>query len=103
MKVLVTGKINETAGRIIEQTAQVDFLPTMTEEELIKIIPQYDAMMVRSQTKVTAKIIEAGTNLKIIGRAGVGVDNIDVEAATQKGIIVVNSPDGNTMQPLSTP
>ena len=53
--------------------------------------------MVRSQTKVTAKIIEAGTNLKIIGRAGVGVDNIDVEAATQKGIIVVNSPDGNTM------
>ena len=97
MKVLVTDKINETAGRIIEQTAQVDFLPTMTEEELIKIIPQYDAMMVRSQTKVTAKIIEAGTNLKIIGRAGVGVDNIDVEAATQKGIIVVNSPDGNTM------
>ena len=73
MKVLVTDKINETAGRIIEQTAQVDFLPTMTEEELIKIIPQYDAMMVRSQTKVTAKIIEAGTNLKIIGRAGVGV------------------------------
>ena len=67
MKVLVTDKINETAGRIIEQTAQVDFLPTMTEEELIKIIPQYDAMMVRSQTKVTAKIIEAGTNLKIIG------------------------------------
>ena len=97
MKVLVTDKINETAGRIIEQTAQVDFLPTMTEDELIKIIPQYDAMMVRSQTKVTAKIIEAGTNLKIIGRAGVGVDNIDVEAATQKGIIVVNSPDGNTM------
>ena len=97
INIVVTDKINETAGRIIEQTAQVDFLPTMTEEELIKIIPQYDAMMVRSQTKVTAKIIEAGTNLKIIGRAGVGVDNIDVEAATQKGIIVVNSPDGNTM------
>lgn len=97
MKVLITDKINETAGRIIEPAAEVDFLPTMSEEELIKIIPNYDALMVRSQTKVTSKIIEAGVNLKIIGRAGVGVDNIDLEAATQKGIIVVNSPDGNTM------
>ena len=97
MKVLITDKINESAGKIIERVADVDFLPTMTEDELIKIIPQYEALMVRSQTKVTAKIIEAGINLKIIGRAGVGVDNIDVEAATQKGIIVVNSPDGNTM------
>lgn len=97
MKVLVTDKINESAGKIIEKAAEVDILPTMNEEELIKIIPQYDALMVRSQTKVTSKIIEAGKNLKIIGRAGVGVDNIDVEAATQKGIIVVNSPDGNTM------
>ena len=97
MKVLVTDKINESAGAIIEKAAEVDFLPTMSEEELIKVIPNYDALMVRSQTKVTAKIIEAGKNLKIIGRAGVGVDNIDLEAATQNGIIVVNSPDGNTM------
>lgn len=97
MKVLVTDKINESAGNIISDVAEVDFLPTMTEDELVKIIPQYDALMVRSQTKVTPKIIEAGSNLKIIGRAGVGVDNIDLDAATQKGIIVVNSPDGNTM------
>lgn len=97
MKVLVTDKINESAGKIIEHAAEVDFLPTMSEDDLIKIIPQYEALMVRSQTKVTAKIIEAGKNLKIIGRAGVGVDNIDIDAATQKGIIVVNSPDGNTM------
>ena len=97
MKVLITDKINELAGKIIEQVAQVDILPTMEEEELIKVIPQYDALMVRSQTKVTSKVIEAAKNLKIIGRAGVGVDNIDVEAATQKGIIVVNSPDGNTV------
>ena len=97
MKVLVTDKINEAAGRIIEAVAEVDFLPTMSEDELVKIIADYDALMVRSQTKVTPKIIEAGKNLKIIGRAGVGVDNIDLEAATQKGIIVVNSPDGNTM------
>ena len=97
MKVLVTDKINEAAGKINEAAAEVDFLPTMSEEELVKIIEKYDALMVRSQTKVTPKIIEAGKNLKIIGRAGVGVDNIDLEAATQKGIIVVNSPDGNTM------
>ena len=97
MKVLVTDKINESAGKIIEPAAEVDFLPTMSEEELVKVIPDYDALMVRSQTKVTPKIIEAGVNPKIIGRAGVGVDNIDLEAATQKGIIVVNSPDGNTM------
>lgn len=97
MKVLVTDKINEAAGRIIEAAAEVDFLPTMSEDELVKIIGNYDALMVRSQTKVTPKIIEAGKNLKIIGRAGVGVDNIDLESATQNGIIVVNSPDGNTM------
>ncbi len=96
MKVLVTDKINESAGDIIKEAAQVDFLPTMDENELAQKIGEYDALMVRSQTKVTPKIIEAGKNLKIIGRAGVGVDNIDVDAATQKGIIVVNSPDGNT-------
>lgn len=97
MKVLVTDKINDIASKIIEKVATVDNLPTMSEEELIKIIPEYDALMVRSQTKVTQKIIEAGKNLKIIGRAGVGVDNIDIDSATQNGIIVVNSPDGNTM------
>lgn len=97
MKVLVTDKINESAGKIIEGVAQVDFLPTMNEDELVKKIGEYDALMVRSQTKVTPKIIEAGKKLKIIGRAGVGVDNIDLESATQNGIIVVNSPDGNTM------
>ncbi len=96
MKVLITDKINETAKKIVEEAAQADILPTMPEEELCKIIGGYDALMVRSQTKVTAKVLEAAKNLKIIGRAGVGVDNIDVETATQKGIIVVNSPDGNT-------
>lgn len=96
MKVLITDKINEAAGKILDGTAQVDFVPTLSEDELIEKIKNYDALMVRSQTKVTRKILEAGKNLKIVGRAGVGVDNIDVEAATQNGIIVVNSPDGNT-------
>ena len=96
MKVLITDKINETAKNIIDEVAQGVILPTMSEDELCKVIGEYDALMVRSQTKVTPKVIEAGKNLKIIGRAGVGVDNINLEAATQNGIIVVNSPDGNT-------
>lgn len=96
MKVLITDKINEAAGKILEGVAQVDFIPTLPEDELAEKIKDYDALMVRSQTKVTKKILEAGKNLKIVGRAGVGVDNVDIEAATQNGIIVVNSPDGNT-------
>src|SRR3989339_1675533 len=66
-------------------------------DEIVKIIPQYDALIVRSATKVTPKIIEAGKNLKIIGRAGVGVDNVDLPTATKNGVIVVNSPEGNTV------
>lgn len=96
MKILVTDAINPCVEGILRENGRVDFLPPMSEEELLKIIANYDALMVRSQTKVTRNIIEA-SNLKIIGRAGVGVDNIDIEAATQKGIIVTNSPDGNTI------
>ena len=96
MKVLITDKINEAAGKELEGVAQVDFIPTLSEDELAEKIKDYDALMVRSQTKVTKKILDAGKKLKIVGRAGVGVDNVDIEAATQNGIIVVNSPDGNT-------
>lgn len=96
MKVLITDKINKSAGEILEGVAQVDFIETLDEENLAKKIVDYDALMIRSQTKVTKKILEAGKNLKIVGRAGVGVDNVDVEEATKSGIIVVNSPDGNT-------
>ena len=96
MKVLITDKINETAKQIIDEAAEGVILPTMSEDELCSVIGEYSGLMVRSQTKVTAKVIEAAKNLKIIGRAGVGVDNIDLEAATKRGIIVVNSPDGNT-------
>lgn len=96
MKVLITDKINESAGKILEGVAQVDFIPTLPEDELAEKIKDYDALMIRSQTKVTKKILEAGKNLKIVGRAGVGVDNVDIDAATQAGVIVVNSPDGNT-------
>ena len=64
-------------------------------DELISLIGEYDALVVRSETKVTAPVVEAGTRLRVIARAGVGVDNIDVEAASRHGIVVVNSPTGN--------
>ncbi len=96
-KVLVTDKLNESGLEILKQVAEVDYIPGISAEELKKIIKKYNALLVRSQTKVTKEIIEAcSKEMKIIGRAGVGVDNIDLEAATQKGIIVVNSPEGNT-------
>lgn len=96
-KVLVSDKLNESGLDILKQVADVDYKPGVTPEDLKKIIKDYSALLVRSQTIVTKEIIEAcSPNMKIIGRAGVGVDNIDLEAATNKGIIVVNSPEGNT-------
>jgi D-3-phosphoglycerate dehydrogenase len=75
--------------------AKVDERRGQSAEALLEIIPRYDALVVRSETKVTAPLIDAGERLRIIARAGVGVDNIDVEAATRRGIVVVNSPLGN--------
>src|SRR5690625_6717667 len=68
----------------------------LTKDELLKEIGNYDALLVRSQTQVTREVIEQAHNLKVIARAGVGVDNIDLQAATENGVIVVNAPDGNT-------
>lgn len=96
-KVLVSDPIDQAGIDIISQVAQVDVQTGLSTEELIKIVPEYDALMIRSGTRVTKEIVEVGTQLKIIGRAGVGVDNVDVQAATRKGIVVVNSPEGNTI------
>lgn len=96
-KVLVSDTIDKAGIDILSQVAQVDIKTGLPPEELVKIIPEYNALMLRSGTQVTQAIIEAGTQLKIIGRAGVGVDNIDVKAATRQGIVVVNSPEGNTI------
>lgn len=97
-KVLVTDKLDESGLTILKQGgSEVDYKPGIDAAELINIIGGYDALLVRSQTKATKEILESGSKLKIIGRAGVGVDNIDVETATEKGIIVVNSPEGNTI------
>jgi D-3-phosphoglycerate dehydrogenase len=96
-KVLVSDPIDRAGIDILSQVAHVDVKTGLPPEELVKIISEYDALMIRSGTQVTQEVIQNGTQLKIIGRAGVGVDNVDVNAATRQGIVVVNSPEGNTI------
>ncbi len=96
-KVLVSDPIDQAGIDILSQVAQVDVKTNLSPEQMMQIIPEYDALMIRSGSRVTQEIIEAGIQLKIIGRAGVGVDNVDVNAATRQGIVVVNSPEGNTI------
>ena len=98
-KILVADPISErgvselASGGALDVTVKTG----LKEDELLKIIGEYSGLVVRSQTKVNAKVINAATKLKVIGRAGVGVDNVDVEAATKRGIIVMNTPGGNTI------
>jgi D-3-phosphoglycerate dehydrogenase len=98
-KVLVADPVSQSGvdelalGGALEVTVQTG----LPEAELIKIIPEFSALVVRSQTKVTAAVLEAAKNLKVVGRAGVGVDNVDIEAATKAGVIVMNTPGGNTI------
>ncbi|QHW30220.1 phosphoglycerate dehydrogenase [Paenibacillus rhizovicinus] len=98
-KVLVSDPISDLGiQKLVDaEDVAVDKKPGLSEDELVAIIGEYDALLVRSQTRVTARIMDAGKSLKVVGRAGVGVDNIDLEAATQRGIIVINAPDGNTI------
>ncbi len=97
VKILVTEPVAPDGIKIMEEVGQVDIKTGMTPQELVACIGDYDALLVRSETKVTREVIEAGKKLQVIGRAGVGVDNIDIDAATQKGAIVVNAPEANTI------
>lgn len=97
MRVLVADKISDKGLGVLRDVAEIDIKTGLKEDEIAAIICDYDAMMVRSQTTVTSKIIEAGKKLQVIARAGVGIDNIDVEAATRCGIVVINAPTGNTV------
>ncbi|MEM2839774.1 MAG: phosphoglycerate dehydrogenase [Thermoplasmata archaeon] len=96
MKILVADEISEKGVSMLRNSGhEVDVKTGLKEDELASIIADYDAMIVRSATKATRKIIQASKKLKVIGRAGVGVDNIDLEAATEKGVLVMNAPSGN--------
>src|SRR3989338_285532 len=97
MKVLVSDKLSEKGLEILKKAGGlvVDVKTGLTKEQIISEIPKYDGLIVRSGTKVTADIINTAKNLKVIGRAGIGVDNVDVDAASKKGIVVMNTPEGN--------
>ncbi|MFO8011371.1 MAG: phosphoglycerate dehydrogenase [Dehalococcoidia bacterium] len=98
-KVLVSDKLGETGLKLLEEEEEldVDIKTGLTPDELKAIIGEYDALVVRSATRVSADILDAATRLKVIGRAGIGVDNIDVPAATKHGIVVMNTPGGNVV------
>lgn len=99
MKILISDPLSEEGVKILKETAgfQVDARTDLKPEQLKEIIKDYEALVVRSATKVTREVIESAPKLKVIGRAGVGLDNVDLEAATKRGIIVMNSPAGNTI------
>ena len=97
-KVLVSDSLSETAVQIFrDRGIDVDFMPQLgkDKEKLLEIIGNYDGLAIRSATKVTDKVLEAASRLKVVGRAGIGVDNVDKDAASKKGVIVMNTPFGN--------
>ncbi len=96
MRILVTETIGASGMQLLQEHAEVDVRLKLSPEELREIIGQYDGLVVRSSTQVTADLLQAGERLRIVGRAGTGVDNIDVDAATKLGILVVNAPAGNS-------
>ena len=96
MKVLISDNLAPIGAEILREAGlEVDIKTGLPPEELKKIIPEYEGLVIRSATKVTAEIIEAASNLKVVGRAGIGLDNVDVAEASKHGIVVMNAPDGN--------
>lgn len=96
MKVLVNEKVAQAGIKLLQEQHKVETYGSISQEDLIKIIPQYDALVVRGDTRVDSRVIEAGKKLKVIGRAGLEVEHIDIQAATKQGIIVLNAPQGNS-------
>ena len=94
-RVLIADAIAAEGVDVLRSQAEVDVRTGLAPAELVGLIGEYDALVVRSETKVSAEVVEAGKRLRVIARAGIGVDNIDVDAATSAGIAVVNSPTGN--------
>ena len=98
-KVLIADSISQrgidelAAGAALEVITRTG----LSEGELVQLIPEFSALVIRSQTRVTAPVLQAGARLRVVGRAGVGVDNVDVESATRRGVIVMNTPGGNTI------
>jgi D-3-phosphoglycerate dehydrogenase / 2-oxoglutarate reductase len=97
-KVLISDKLSPAAVEIFRNRGvEVDLKPGLSPADLRAIIGEYDGLAIRSATKVTKELLEAAPNLKVVGRAGIGVDNVDVKSATARGVVVMNTPNGNTI------
>lgn len=97
-KILISDSVDEKCTEILKSAGfDVDYKTDFSKDELLNVIPDYNALIVRSSTQVDSKLIEKMKNMEVIGRAGAGVDNIDVKAATRRGILVMNTPGGNTI------
>lgn len=96
-KILITDGLDASGQSILRAAAEVDDRNNISADELLKVIPEYEALIVRGRTKVTAAVFQAAPKLKVVGRAGVGVDNIDLEAAKQHNVTVVNAPQSTTL------
>ena len=97
-KILIADKLSPAAVAIFkDRGVEADVKTGLTKEELLKIVDQYDGIAIRSATKITADVIKAAKKLKVVGRAGIGVDNVDIPAATAAGVIVMNTPFGNSI------
>ena len=94
-KVLIPEKVSPDGLALLQKTLDVHERKGLSPEQLLEVIPDYEALIVRSESKVTAEVLTAAKKLRVVARAGVGVDNVDVDTATQRGVIVVNSPSGN--------
>ena len=97
MKVLIPEKLADSGVELLKKDFEVDVILDLSPEDLLEKIGEYDGLIIRSATQVTAEVIDKADNLKAIGRAGIGVDNIDIEAATKRGVIVANAPESNTV------
>ena len=97
-KVLISDKLSPAAIEIFKRRGlEVDFKPGLTPAELRAIIGDYDGLAIRSATKVTREVLDCATKLKVVGRAGIGVDNVDVSSASARGVVVMNTPHGNAI------
>ncbi len=97
MKILITDGLAKEAVELLKKAGHEVVMDEASPEKLVQVIGEYESLIVRSRSKVTPQVIEAGKKLKVIARAGIGVDNIDVKAAAGKGIVVVNAPSGSTV------
>ena len=102
-KVLITDGLEENGKEILRAQAEVTDQPTITADELLKVVGEYDAVIVRGRTKVIPAVFDAASKLKVVGRSGVGVDNIDLAAAKSHNVIVVNAPSPPPWQSLNSP